>query len=187
MYASIDTLKQAAQALREYARVQKGEKLLIPAAEDAHALAAALEAMAEQKPVARMVMEDDYWSRGHFYKGTRKKLKLMPDSHDLPCGAELYAAPIATPEHDAKVSGLPRWPDESTGLPARTPDETTIEYVQRCVRSARNEGLEEAAKVCEARMRNTCMNNISRAMDAEDSACAHEIRALKSTGADHAK
>lgn len=80
---SFDTLKQAAQALRD----TKPE------------LAAALEAMAEQKPVAKV-------ARGHY--GNRmgnigyQYAQLLDDVFVMD-GDLLYAVPIATPEHDAKV------------------------------------------------------------------------------------
>jgi len=45
--------------------------------------------------VAEVRIENDYWRRGHFYKGSRKEAKLLKAFYDLPVGASLYAVPVA--------------------------------------------------------------------------------------------
>lgn len=93
-----DTLKQAARALRTYAYVQKGGRSLIPAAEDAHELAAALEAMVERPPVAwRWKRPNGVWDYATAQADDDGTVAL--DAKWEP----LYAAPISTPEHDAQV------------------------------------------------------------------------------------
>lgn len=147
---TIDTLKQAAQALRD----TKPE------------LAAALEAMANVEPVAWL---DD----GSTLNGTRttshrvvttQTLAEMPRAVAAAYQTPLYAAPIATPEHDAKVI---------EEFLKRTGQWLTNDAThKKALADARNEGLEEAAKVCD---RSSLQPII-----------AARIRALKSTGADHA-
>lgn len=95
--SAADTLKQAAQALR---RAQHLYGTNDPQAQEAVAFAAALEAMAEQKPAAHMYPSDlERFQKtetiGHAYSVA----VLCQEERSVP----LYAAPIATPEHDAQV------------------------------------------------------------------------------------
>lgn len=148
-----DTLKQAAQALRESAKwilayTTGGAPDLIYHTASCRNLASALEAMAEQKPIYQIARANGPTATAWIDvdEAAFNSAALCPDDFRT---RALYAAPIATPEHDAKV---------------------------------RDAALEEAARVCAARVKNTNMNSVVRAMDMECSACAYEIRALKSTG-----
>jgi hypothetical protein len=49
--------------------------------------------MSELSIIARIVIEDDYWDRGHFHQGTRKVLKRVGSIEHLPIGTELIVIP----------------------------------------------------------------------------------------------
>lgn len=54
---------------------------------------AAIADAASAGEVAIVMIEPDYWCRGHFYKGSRKATELLEGFHNLPVGTKLYAHP----------------------------------------------------------------------------------------------
>ena len=57
---------------------------------------------AQAVPVAVVVTEPDYWSSGHFYKGSRPYIKNS-DIAKLPIGTKLYTAPPAIDDETRKM------------------------------------------------------------------------------------
>lgn len=46
--------------------------------------------MENKDAIAEVRIEPDYWSRGHFYQGTRKVLRVLQDIQNLPVGTGVY-------------------------------------------------------------------------------------------------
>lgn len=44
-----------------------------------------------EEPIAEVIIEPDYYSRGHFHEGTRKILRQLKSVADLPVGTKLFA------------------------------------------------------------------------------------------------
>ena len=61
------------------------------------ALRARIEEMEKQEPLITVLREPDYWSGGHFHKGTRPYISLRQMSK-LKIGQKLYALPGAQGE-----------------------------------------------------------------------------------------
>lgn len=63
------------------------------------------------EPVAEVVKEADYWSRGHFYEGTRTTLRAFASLDKLPLGTKLYAASPAGVQGDGVPAIVIQWRD----------------------------------------------------------------------------
>lgn len=50
-----------------------------------------VQAREQAKAVAEVVVEPDYWSRGHFHKGYKKTVRVIGYLTQLPTGTKLYA------------------------------------------------------------------------------------------------
>lgn len=199
---SLDTLKQAAQALRDEA-----DDRLDFLGEEYKKLAAALEAMASNAPeqVKPLLILSSGEYSDYSWSGPYRPLKKFtvrealdafkaqwkpndewdetptPEEFEGWLVSQRWIDPISSDE--IHIGGYGQLDIAGNSLALELNPIATPEHDAK----VRDAALEEAAKACESRFQNTNMNNISRAMDAEVSACAYEIRALKSNGADHAK
>lgn len=73
---------------------------------------------AEGEAVAEVTTEPDYWSRGHFYEGRKKDIKILKGLEDIPVGTKLYTRPapqVAVPEAITKYDGYVPPEDGSAG------------------------------------------------------------------------
>ena len=52
----------------------------------------------DHHPVAEIRRENDYMSRGHFYEGSRKEVKIIRDIQNLPLGTKLYVRTPPAPD-----------------------------------------------------------------------------------------
>ena len=72
---------------------------------------------AQEDAVAEVVIESDYWSRGHFYEGKRKTIRTLTSLESLPIGTRLVPENAAVPttlaapaaQRDAEDAARYRW------------------------------------------------------------------------------
>ena len=76
---------------------------------DCETALAAYEAEKQAGPVAEVCKEPDYWSRGHFYKGSRHVLAAVCDLDKLPVGTKLYVSVQPVEAEQAPQYRMGRW------------------------------------------------------------------------------
>ena len=57
--------------------------------------------VSQEDAVAEVVIEPDYWSRGHFYEGKRKTIRTLMSLESLPTGTRLVPENAASSQAKA--------------------------------------------------------------------------------------